>query len=330
MVAACLLAVSCGADEVPDGLQSAGTVSADDRSAPATSASSDTLTASPASSRAADPSTSTVLEVQVDINADVDADIDAAADRLSGSSSPGPVAAPSGAMPPTVGPTPPATAPATDEARPVQPAAAQHGDDGRAGSNVDPGRSQPPSDASGRKPAGQSWTAMATFAEVTLLHPSIRIERIGFHQSNHDGARQLEPAPGAVNPLVLESRDRDTGSRTAADVVVEPGTEIRSPVTGTVIRAGGYVLYCEHHDDFVVIEPDARPGWEVKILHIDGVMVSEGDRVEAGVTTLAPAATILPFDSQVDRFTGDPSWPHVHIELVDPSIPDRPSPGGGC
>jgi biotin carboxyl carrier protein len=176
----------------------------------------------------------------------------------------------------------------------------------------------------------QAWSPMATFAEVTLLHPSHRVERIGFHESNHDGARQLEVASTAVNPMVLESRDRGTGSRTAADVVVEPDTEVRSPVTGTVIRAGGYILYCQHNDDFAVIEPDSRPGWEVKVLHISGVQVEPGDRVEAGVTVLAPAATPLPFDSQVDEFTAEPSWPHVHIEVVDPSIPDRPSPGGGC
>lgn len=140
----------------------------------------------------------------------------------------------------------------------------------------------------------------------------------------------MEPTATAFNVLVLESRERGTGSQTAADIVVEPGTEIRSPVTGTVKRAGGYILYCKHNDDFVVIEPDAHPGWEVKLLHISGVTVSAGDRVEAGVTVLAPEATQLPFDSQVDEFTGEPSWPHVHLELVDPSIPDRPSTGGGC
>ncbi len=181
-----------------------------------------------------------------------------------------------------------------------------------------------------RIPPGQTWAPFATFGEVTLVHPSIRVERIGFHESNHDGARQLEPTAGAVAPIVLESRQRDTGSRTAADIVVEPGTEIRAPVTGTVLRAGGYVLYCDHQDDFLVIEPDSQPGWEVKLLHINGVMVSAGDRVEAGVTVVAPEATVLPFDSQVDEFTATPPWPHVHIELVDLSIPDRPSTGGGC
>ncbi len=181
-----------------------------------------------------------------------------------------------------------------------------------------------------RVSAGQDWQPFATFAGVTLHHPSNRVERVGFHQSSHDGARQLVPTATAVDPLTLETRERGTGSRTAADIVVEPGTEIRAPVTGTVVRAGGYVLYCEHDDDFAVIEPDSHPGWEVKVLHISGVAVDAGDRVEAGVTVLAPSATPLPFDSQVDEFTAEPSWPHVHIELVDPSIPDRPSRGGGC
>ncbi len=174
------------------------------------------------------------------------------------------------------------------------------------------------------------WSPFAWVGGVTLVHPSAVVERVGFHQSNHDGARQLDVQPSAAGAITLESRDRETGSRTAADVVVAPDLPIRSVVTGTVVRAGTYVLYCEHADDFAVIEPDAHPGWEVKILHIDSVRVSAGDRVEAGVTVLADGPTPLPFDSQVDEHTADPSWPHVHVEVVDPSIPDRPSPGGGC
>jgi hypothetical protein len=105
--------------------------------------------------------------------------------------------------------------------------------------------------------------------------------------------------------------------------------EVRAPVTGTVLRSGTYVLYCDHRDDYAVIEPDERPGWEVKILHIDGVLVRRGDRVVAGETVIAPRPTRLPFESQVDEFTAPPPWPHVHIEVVDPSIPDRPN-GPGC
>ena len=177
--------------------------------------------------------------------------------------------------------------------------------------------------------ADQPWTPMVTVGGVTLVHPSARVEHVGFHESNNDAARPLEPLPTAVDPVVLESRERGTDPRTAADVVVDPGGEIRAPVTGTVLRAGGYTLYCDYSDDFAVIEPDTHPGWEVKILHIDGVQVARGDRVVAGETVVAPRPTLLPFPSQVDDLaTAKPAWPHVHIEVVDPTLPDRP--GAGC
>lgn len=175
-----------------------------------------------------------------------------------------------------------------------------------------------------------AWSPFATAGPLTLTHPAARVERVGFHQSNHDGARQLTALPSAVAPTMLEDRERDTGGAGAADIVVDPDTEIRSPVTGRVKRAGTYVLYCRHSDDYVAIEPDDRPGWEVKMLHIDGVQVRAGDRVVAGQTVLAPRATQLPFESQVDEVrTADPAWPHVHIEVVDPTVRDRPT-GPGC
>ena len=176
----------------------------------------------------------------------------------------------------------------------------------------------------------QPWVSFARVGGVTLSHPSARVERVAFHESNHDGARQLEPLATAVDPMTLETRDRGTGSRTAADVVVDPASEIRAPVTGTVKRAGSYVLYCDYSDDFVVVEPDVHPGWEVKVLHIEGVTVRAGDRVTARETVLAPRPAKLPFESQVDESSVAPAWPHVHMEVVDPAIPDRPTPGGGC
>ena len=175
-----------------------------------------------------------------------------------------------------------------------------------------------------------AWRPFATAGPLTLTHPAAQVERVGFHQSNHDGAQQLSALPSAVFPTMLEDRERDTGGAGAADVVVDPETEIRSPVTGRVKRAGTYVLYCKHSDDYVVIEPDDRPGWEVKILHIDGVRVRAGNRVVAGQTVLAPRATQLPFESQVDEVrTAEPAWPHVHIEVVDPTVRDRPT-GPAC
>jgi hypothetical protein len=179
----------------------------------------------------------------------------------------------------------------------------------------------------------QAYTPMVVTDGITLLHPARIVERVGFHESNHDGARHLEAAPSAVVPTVLDSRDRGTGRQTAADVVVEPSAEIRAPVTGTVVRGGRYTLYCRFSDEYLVIAPDGVDAahWEVKVLHVVGLQVSAGQRVVAGETVVALHAHQLPFESQVDEIrTADPAWPHVHIEAVDPTVPDRPSPGGGC
>ncbi len=175
----------------------------------------------------------------------------------------------------------------------------------------------------------QPYAPYATVGPVTLHHPADRVERIGFHQSGHDGARQQDPADTDTLRMILDSRGRGTGSRTAADIVVHPEAEIRAPVSGVVKRAGTYTLYCRYSDHYLVIEPDARPGYEVKVLHFEGLSVENGDRVTAGVTVVGSRARQLPFESQVDAFTADPSNGHIHVEVVDPSIPDRPS-GRGC
>lgn len=189
----------------------------------------------------------------------------------------------------------------------------------------------PPPTVAVRAVVDQAWTPFATAQGVVLTHPSNRVERVGFHESNHDGARALDPAGSAVAPVTLEGRERGTAPRSAADVVVDPGTRIRAVATGRVKRAGRYVLYCKYTDHYLVIAPDGQPGWEVKMLHIGALRVRPGDRVAAGETVVAVGPTQLPFESQVDELAPvAPAWPHVHIEVVDPSIPDRPTPGGGC
>jgi hypothetical protein len=173
--------------------------------------------------------------------------------------------------------------------------------------------------------------AVAQTGPVVLLHPSHAVERVGFHQSANSGAQELTILPTAVGPRDLGTRNRGTGPQTAVDVVVEPGATVLAPVTGTVIMAGPYKLYCAYDDDAVVIEPDSHPGWHVTMLHLQGVLVATGQRVTAGATPVATQAHKLPFTSQVDRLsTVQPPWPHVHMEVDDPAIADQPSKGDSC
>jgi hypothetical protein len=166
---------------------------------------------------------------------------------------------------------------------------------------------------------------------IVLVHPSARVERVGFHQSSILGAQELEVLPTAVAPATLGTRNRGTGGRTAADVVVQPGTAVLAPVNGTVVTAGPYRLYCSVADETVVIEPEAHPGWRVVLFHVLGVRVAPGQVVEAGLTVVADAAHALPFRSQIDRLaTTQPAWPHVHVEIDDSAVADTPSKGDSC
>jgi hypothetical protein len=184
--------------------------------------------------------------------------------------------------------------------------------------------------ADGRAVLEQDWIQFATASGVSLFYPSARVERIGFHQSNHEGSQQIDPLPNAMAPVTMATRDRLSGDRTAADIVSDPQLEIRAPVSGTVVAANTYVLYCNYTDELVFIEPDEHPGWRVKVLHVVGVQVAPGDRVVAGQSVIALQPHQLAFGSQVDELkVVDPAWPHVHVEVIDLSIPDIPNPGSG-
>jgi len=179
-----------------------------------------------------------------------------------------------------------------------------------------------------------SWiekpTIYATAGDIELFYPAVWVEVVGFHESNHDGAQQQTGSGNLTQFQTLESRGRITDRSSAADIVIKPETEIVAPISGTIKRSGTYTLYCKHIDSYAVIEPENKPGFEVKVLHITDLQIQTGEYVEAGTTVIASKATQLPFESQVDKHSSKPALPHVHIEVIDLSIPDIPTPGGGC
>ena len=169
------------------------------------------------------------------------------------------------------------------------------------------------------------WYASA--GNVALQLPSRDVEMIGFHQANHDGAQQQTARDTTTPTMTQPTRDRGTGSRTAADIVSNPDLPVYAPVSGTVKRGGTYTLYCRYTDEYLVIEPDAHPGWEVKLLHFRGLRVAKGQHVVARQTIVGDGPHVLPFHSTIDDYSTR-GWPHVHVEVVDPSIPNPG--GGGC
>jgi murein DD-endopeptidase MepM/ murein hydrolase activator NlpD len=151
-------------------------------------------------------------------------------------------------------------------------------------------------------------------AEGVDIHvPSKHVVLIGFHQASFPVAKQMDAIDDGVEMTTLPSRGRGTGRRSAADVSVEPGTEVLAPVSGEVVEVQRYALYGRYPDVKVRIVPDDNPDMLVSIVHVTGAKVSVGDTVEGGVTVLAEESTQFPFASQIDRFAG--RLPHAHVEI---------------
>ena len=229
--------------------------------------------------------------------------------------------------PPSTGSSAPGAEATGSSATPVTVAPA-------AGLDTSPTPSPPtdgsePADIGGREVTDTGYAPYARVGDVVLHHPGGVVELIGFHQSNHEGAQPQESVDGSARAMELASRGRGSSSRSAADIVTRPGTEIRAVVTGVVDRASAYTLYCDVLDEYLVIVPDGAPDLEVKLLHVVGLRVAPGDRVVAGVTPVADGVHTLPFASQVDDETGNPSWGHVHVEVVDTRIPNVPNGNSG-
>lgn len=170
---------------------------------------------------------------------------------------------------------------------------------------------------------------VATVGGITLFHPAVVVERVGFHQAADIHDLPMTIARTAVRPMILASRGRPTGRTTAVDVTMPTRSAVYAPVSGIVTRAKGYHLYCKYPDSFVVISPVGHPELEVKILHVTGLRVRPGDRVVAGSKAVAAHPTKFPFLSEIDPFSTH-HWPHVHMEvtrLLHPSA--KPQPGKG-
>lgn len=191
--------------------------------------------------------------------------------------------------------------------------------------------------------AGTAGPATALFAgvqQVQLSLPAPEVVRIGYHEASFPNALELTPLGANVDNqnttkftagdasdgpeyLVLSSRGRSNPATSAVDIVLPEGTPVASVVSGEVSEVEPYLLYGRHEDTKIEIVPDGRPDLRVVLIHVDGVRVRPGDRVEAGRTVLAASANRFPFASHIDRYAEGTPDPHVHIEVKvpDPAVP---------
>lgn len=171
----------------------------------------------------------------------------------------------------------------------------------------------------------------ATVAKQELVLPG-DVRGVGFHESGSGAALAMSPVgrrEDTLNPeriaqaagggnadgtyMVLPTRHRGGGATTAVDISMPEAEKVVSPVTGTVKAVSPYNLYGTTPDMIVEIQPEGRPELLVRMMHIDGVGIQAGERVQAGKSVVAAEPRRLPFPSQIDRFAGE--YPHVHIEV---------------
>lgn len=188
-----------------------------------------------------------------------------------------------------------------------------------------PAPAAPPAKARRNRPYG-----FAERNQLELVTPVPRPVYVGFHESFSgaavrlrplgkaeviDNRRRPPPPRGEGMPYgILRTRGRGPSPTSAVDVQVRHNEPIRAVVTGTVVQARKYRLYGRYPDSMVVIRPDDASRKLVTMLHVKGLRVRKGQRVEAGKTFVAKRASSFPFSSQIDRYSGK-RLPHVHVEV---------------
>lgn len=215
------------------------------------------------------------------------------------------------------------------------------------GDPVAPGAAQPSAVVAGPDQAAQSDAAVrptgASFADargLDLSPPAQNVVGYAYHESLFPTALSLSPHghPNKVdNPrfnrpkagdgpdyVVMASRGRSSGPTTGVDVVLNEGATVVAPVTGEVVDASSYRLYCQTPDKRVIIRPDESPNERVVLFHLTDLQVKEGDAVAAGVTPLGHPRVFSPHSAQYDSYIPG-GHPHVHVEVE--GEPAAPLPG---
>lgn len=195
----------------------------------------------------------------------------------------------------------------------------------------------------------QPTPVFATCGGVRLRLPvDMRVvTMLGFHQATSDNARQLTPvvvekprygsfpidgfAPVTkrrVPTHLLYRTGRSGTPDRACDVGAPAGTAVIAPVSGTVTELKHYSLYKVTPDVEVHIQPDGADGLEIVMIHVDGVSVREGQRVEAGLTRIGRVRRLsnILTTMQLSYYTQE-AGDHVHVQVNVPSSAPGPHAG---
>jgi murein DD-endopeptidase MepM/ murein hydrolase activator NlpD len=182
-------------------------------------------------------------------------------------------------------------------------------------------------------PPSSQVVALVGALRIQLPIAQARVSAIGYH-ATADGALELEPVGRQANEGTLTrlahklfggSRGGlryyqlggDDGPQTGAlDVGAAAGTDVYSPVDGTVVGITPYVVNGRAHGVRIDIQPSSTPSLVVSLTHLrPDLALSVGSSVSAGTSKLGTLVDFSQVERQaLGRYTQD-GGNHVELEV---------------
>ncbi len=164
---------------------------------------------------------------------------------------------------------------------------------------------------------------LATVGNLRIQSPVAQdgVTTVGFHGSGQ-GALVLQPVgPQANEGLLARLWHRITGSERRGlpwyqlesgslrtmDVGAVPGTDVYSPIDGTVVAIRDQVISGRRVGAEIELRPSSAPSLVVELQHVDpDPTLSVGENVAAGSSKLGTVVDITRFERQsLSRYSGD-------------------------
>jgi hypothetical protein len=194
----------------------------------------------------------------------------------------------------------------------------------------------------GPAPANRLLPSGPPSPEVVALEGALRIQlpvaqsrltAIGYHASG-DGAVALQPLGSQANPGTLTrlahrvfgggsagvhwyQLSGGQGPETAAlDVGAVPGTDVYSPVDGTVTGLTPYIVNGKRYGSEIQLQPTGAPAFVVSITHVKAdPSLTVGSSIAAGTSKLGVLLDFSHAEEQaLARYTQD-AGNHVELEV---------------
>jgi len=182
-------------------------------------------------------------------------------------------------------------------------------------------------------PPSPQVIALEGALRIQLPVAQSRLTALGYHASG-DGAIALQPLGSQANPGTftrLARRVFGSGSRglrwfqlaggegpgtAALDVGAVPGTDVYSPVDGSVIGLTPYIVNGQRFGSEIDVQPTGTPSFVVSITHVKpDPSLTVGSSLAAGTSKLGVLLDFARVEEQaLARYTQD-AGNHVEIEV---------------